>query len=62
MTSCPTVRGLGPGPVVVYELSLQRPMSLWTEEEKSQERTLEDEWNLEKMRMDRGMVIKIMAP
>lgn len=48
--------------MVVYELSLQRPMSLWTEEEKSQERTLEDEWNLEKMRMDRGMVIKIMAP
>lgn len=29
---------------------------------KSQERTLEDEWNLERMRMDRGMVIKIMAP
>lgn len=62
MTSSPTIRDLGPGPVVVYKLSLQRPMSLWTEEVKSQERTLKDEWNSERMRMERGMVIKIMDP
>ena len=62
MTSSPTIRDLGPGPVVVYKLSLQRPMSLWTEEVKSQERTLKEEWNSDRMRMERGMVIKIMDP
>lgn len=62
MISCPTIRDLGPGPMVVYKLSSLRPMSLWTEEEKSRERTLKDEWNLERMRLEKGMVVKIMAP
>ena len=62
MTSCPTIRDLGPGPVVVLKLSSLRPVSLWNEEEKSRERTLNDEWNLERMRMGKGMVVKIMAP
>lgn len=37
-------------------------MSLWTELKESQERTLQDKWNFERMRMERGMVIRIMTP
>lgn len=59
MTSCPTIRDLEPGAVV---LDRQKQISLQAEEEESQKRTLKDEWNLERMRVERGMVVRILAP
>lgn len=58
MPSCPTTRDLGPGAGIVCRLSLQRQMSLWAEVRESQERTLKDEWNWERIRMAGGVVLR----
>lgn len=57
MPSCPTTRDLGPGAGIGCRLSLQRQMSLWAEVKEFQERTLKDEWNLERIRMAGDMVL-----
>lgn len=61
MISCPTIRDLEPG-AVVLDRQRQKQISLQAEEEESQKRTLKDEWNLERMRVERGMVVRILAP
>lgn len=62
MTSYPAIVDLRPGAVEVCRLYSQRQMPLRAEVEESQERTLKEEWNLERMRMKRGVVVRIMAP